>query len=356
MAAQVFRAALAPRIVWSVILTVVVAFAASPLLRGILPREWDRELRSAVILAAIVVVVALIWFVALWAQAIRVVVTQDSVEVRRPFQRMHGWARASTRFSSSVTQHRTNGLPSGATRALVAVDGFGATTVNLPGMGRRTFNALMTTIAPVEAPVPGVASAPLAGAAASGGPLPAGPAHPLAPPAPPAQRVFEPVVDVVRGKARRLGLVGVPFLVIGVLAALACVPFWNASDELLPILLFTTAAVTVPIGAGLLLGAAILGARVRSIPSRIETLPGAIVVDGELFAMNQLRSVVLHPPAYPERRLRIELAGGGRRDWLLGVPTTKRDRGDLLPDYDRLIDAIALSAQASPGLVRLDRG
>ena len=73
MAAQVFRAALAPRIVWSVILTVVVAFAASPVLRGILPREWDRELRSAVILAAIVVAAALIWFVALWAQAVRVV-------------------------------------------------------------------------------------------------------------------------------------------------------------------------------------------------------------------------------------------------------------------------------------------
>lgn len=356
MAAQVFRVALAPRIVWSVILSIVVASAASPVLRGVLPRDWDRELRSAVIVGAIVVVVALIWFVALWAQALRVVVTADSVEVRRPFQRMHGWARAGTRFSSSVTQHRTNGLPSGATRALVAVDGSGATTVNLPGMSRRTFNALMTTIAPVEAPVPGVAVVPLAGSMASGGPLPVGPAHPLAPPSPPAQRVFEPVADVVRGKARRLALVGVPFLVVAVLAALACVPFWNTSDELLPILLVTIAAVTVPIGAGLLLGAAILRARVRSIPNRIETLPGAIVVDGELFAMNQLRSVVLHPPAYPERRLRIELAGGGRREWLLGVPTTKRDRGDLLPDYDRLIDAIALSAQSSPGLVRFDRG
>jgi hypothetical protein len=55
---------------------------------------------------------------------------------------------------------------------------------------------------------------------------------------------------VVHGKARRLGLVGVPFLVVGVLAAPACVPFWWASDELLPVLLLTGAAVAVPLGAG----------------------------------------------------------------------------------------------------------
>lgn len=320
---------LLPRLLVTLLIGGVVLAIALNAVPMELPRSWgglnQRRLISA--LLSLVVIVPMLGWAFVWGK-VRVVVTDPAVEVFKGGRLRHQWDRATTRFGSKVTQQRTNGIRSGAVRALVAYPaGGGEVEVPIPGLSQTRFNEMYATLVPLDV---------------------APPARPIVPPPPyqpgpsgqPGQQVSgaQPVVPPPPGAVA--GGVGMPAPVAGP----GLVP--GVQSGVVPGAQPGLQSVWAPRNDW-------MGGK-RKAPERIDVGPGVLVVDGEQFPFGSLAAIQLSPPNYASWVLALRTADGGRKRWTLGQPGA--DAQTPWATYVGLIDALRYAAQGYPGLVQFDLG
>lgn len=138
--------------VGAVVLSAVLSAATLFLLPRFLPGTMKISTRGVVVLVVAIALTVAVFAGFFWFRNIRIVVRPHEVEIGKPGSR-ETFARATTAFRSKITEHRTNGLPSGTTRALVVHTGDREITIELPGYTRPLFNELMATLNPIAQPV-----------------------------------------------------------------------------------------------------------------------------------------------------------------------------------------------------------
>lgn len=152
-APRVFRRGWVGAIIGAIIASAVVILIALLVIPDLLPVTTSRGVRATLALAVAVIGVGLVWFSAFWLRNIRVEVTPDAVEVRRPGQVLHRIERQGTEFSGHVTKQRTNGIPTGKLYRLIARAPSEGFTAELPGFRARTFELLLATLHAQDGPI-----------------------------------------------------------------------------------------------------------------------------------------------------------------------------------------------------------
>lgn len=150
---RVFRRNPVTPVLAAIVISVVNSGIAVFAIPEFLPIATTRQTRAILAIAVAVVAVIATWAVIMWTRNIRVVVTQDAVEVRRPFQVLHTVPRAGAEFGGRVTRERTWGIQSGATYELLGRTPSTGFTQVLPWFSRRTFEALVAELRGEPAPV-----------------------------------------------------------------------------------------------------------------------------------------------------------------------------------------------------------
>lgn len=313
--------------VGAVVLSAVLSAATLFLLPRFLPGTMKISTRGVVVLVVAIALTVAVFAGFFWFRNIRIVVRPHEVEIGKPGSR-ETFARATTAFRSKITEHRTNGLPSGTTRALVVHTGDREITIELPGYTRPLFNELMATLNPIAQPV---FDDPLAAARAG------------------AQLPTQFTVDATgeRRLASRITIAAVVFLVIAVgVGWLVLVPGF-VEGELSALILLAPFAAVAAIGFGF--GAVQRRRLVRSIPALVSIDTHGIRIDGVDNPYTQLSRIWLTPPAYPVKRLRLARAGGKTTTHLLAS-----SRVGITPDYGDLLLAVRARTAHLPGLLSLD--
>jgi len=325
--AQVFRRHPVRSAVGAVVLSAVLSAAALFLLPRMLPRTMDIETRGIIVLVAAIVLTGIVCTSMLWLRNTRIVVRPDTVEIGRAGNR-ETYDRSTTAFRSKITEHRTNGIRSGITRALVVYSAGREITVDLPGFTRSTFNELMAELTPIASPAP---ADPVEAARAR------------------AQLPSSFTVDSSKERALATGLTiaAVVLLVVAAAAtALAFTPGFLDSELSALVLLIPFAGVA---GIGLLIGA-IQRQRVRTrIPAHISVSHHGIRLDDVDVPFAQLTRIWLTPTGYPVRRIRFERAGGRSTTHILGS-----NRVQMTPDYGDFLLTVRAETARMPELLRLD--
>lgn len=313
--------------VGALVLAAVLSAAALFILPRFLPRTMNISTRGSIVLVVAIGLTIAVFVGAFWFRNIRVVVASDSVEIGRAGAR-ETFPRATTAFRSKITEHRTNGLPSGTTRALVVYSGDREVTIELPGFTRATFNELMAHLNPIAQP-------------------------PVADPVQAARaRAHLPssfTVDAAgeRRFASRLRIAAVAFFAVTLaFALLAAVPGFLDSELSALVLIVPMAGIAA---IGFTIGAVQRRRLVRSIPSRLTVSPHGIRLDEADHPYTQLTRIWMTPPAYPVRRIRFERAGGKRITHLLAS-----SRVAITPAYTDLLLAVRAQTAHLPGLLSLD--
>ncbi|PRB18351.1 hypothetical protein [Microbacterium sp. MYb62] len=311
----------------AIVLSVVLSAATLFLLPKFLPRTENISTRGMLVLVVAIALTVAVFAGFFWFRNIRIVVRPDAVEIGKAGSR-ETFSRAATAFRSKITEHRTNGLPSGTTRALIVHSGDREITIELPGYTRSMFNELMATLNPIAQPV---FDDPVA-AARAGSQLPT---------------LFTIDAAGERRLATRITFAAVAFLVIAVgVGLLVAVPGF-VDSELSALVLLAPFAALAAIGFGI--GAVQRRRLVRSIPAQVSIDTHGIRIDGVDNPYTQLSRIWLTPPAYPVTRLRIERIGGKATMHLLSS-----SRVEITPDYGDLLLAVRARTAHLPGLLSLD--
>lgn len=313
--------------VGALVLAAVLSVAALFILPQFLPRTMNISTRGSVVLVVAIGLTIAVFVGAFWFRNIRVVVRPDTVEIGRAGAR-ETFPRATTAFRSKITEHRTNGLPSGTTRALVVYSGDREVTIELPGFTRTTFNELMAQLNPIAQP-------------------------PVADPVEAARaRAHLPssfTVDATgeRRFASRLTIAAVVFFAVTLaFGLLAAVPGFLDSELSALVLIVPMTAIA---GIGFTIGAVQRRRLVRSIPSQMTVSTHGIRLDDVDQPYAQLTRIWMTPPAYPVQRIRFERAGGKRTTHLLAS-----SRVTIAPEYTDLLLAVRAQTAHFPGLLSLD--
>ncbi|MFJ4223425.1 hypothetical protein [Microbacterium sp. NPDC089695] len=324
---RVFRRHPVRAVVSAIVLTVVLSAAALFILPRFLPRRMDVETRGIIVLVVAVALTAAVWLSIFWFRNVRIAVHPTQVEIGRGGNR-EIFDRSTTAFRPKITEHRTNGLRSGVTRALLVYSGDREITVELHGFTRADVNELMAVLNPIDAP-------------------------PVADPVEAARaRAHLPTsftVDASKERGFAIGLtVGAAISLVAALGvvALAFTPGFLDGELSALVLIVPFAGVA---GIGLLIGALQRWRVLRAIPARIGVSTQGLRLDAEDVPFAQLTRIWLTPTGYPVRRMKIERAAGRSRTMVLGS-----SRVQTTPDYADLLVTLRAQTAHLPGLLRLD--
>lgn len=324
---RVFRRHPARAVLSAIVLTVVLSAATLFLLPRFLPRQMDVETRGILVLVVAVALAVAVWLGIFWFRNVRIAVHSTTVEIGRGGNR-ETFDRATTAFRSKITEHRTNGLRSGVTRALLVHSGGREITVELPGFTRADFNELMAVLNPIDQPP---AADPVEAARAR------------------AHLPTSFTVDTSKERGFATGLtVGAVIALVAALAAVAYAftPGFFDSDLSALVMIVPFAGLA---GIGLLIGALHRRRVLASIPARIGVSAQGLRLDDEDEPYSQLTRIWLTPTGYPVRRLRIDRASGRSRTMVLGS-----SRVGMTPDYADFLVTVRAQTAHLPGLLRLD--
>ena len=324
---RVFRRHPARAVVSAVLLSAALSAAALFILPQFLPRGMDLSTRGTIVLVVAIALTLVIFASIFWLRNTRIVVRPDSVEVGRAGNR-ELFDRATTGFRSKITEHRTNGLRSGITRALIIDSGGREITLELAGYTRATFNDLMAMLNPIAPPT---AADPVDAARAR------------------AQLPSSFTVDASRERRLAAGLtIGAVVLLIvaAVVGVLAASPGFLDGELSALVLLVPFAGVA---GIGLAIGALQRSRVAKAIPSRVTVSHHGIRFDDVDLPFTQLTRIWLTPTGYPVRRIRFERAAGRTTTHVLGS-----SRVQMSPDYSGFLLAVRAETAHVPGLLHLD--
>lgn len=311
----------------ALVLSLVLSAAALFIIPVLLPRNMSISTRGQIVLVAVVVLTIAVWVGAFWLRNIRVIVRPDTVEIGRPGG-TQTYARAATVFRSKVTEHRTNGLRTGTTRALVVWTDGRETLIDLPGYSRTMFNELMAELSPIAQPP---AADPVAAA---------------------RERAKLPTVFRLDATAeRRLGhgfliTAVILFAVAAAVGLLMLTPGFLDSELSALVMLIPfagLAAIGFAIGAGQRLRAA------RRTPAQIEVGHHGLRIGEVDHPYAHLTRIWLTPPAYPVHRIKLDRATGRSTTLVLGST-----RVTMTPPYEEFLLALRSETAHLPGLVSLD--
>lgn len=324
---RVFRRHPARTAVGAIVVSAMLSAAALFILPQFLPRLMDLSTRGAIVLVVAIALTAAVWVGAFWLRNIRVVVGPDAVEIGRPGNR-ETYSRATTAFRSRITEHRTNGLPSGTTRALILHTAGREVTIELPGFTRATFNELMAMLNPI-APPPMTDPVEAARARAQ---LPSS---------------FTVDSSGERRLATRLTIAATVMLIVAALVgALALTPgFLDGELSALVLLVPFAVLAAIPLAIGAIQRRRVL----KAIPARISVNHHGIRFDDLDVPFAQLTRIWMTPTGYPVRRLRLERAAGRSSAHVLGS-----SRVQMSPDYADFLLAVRAETAHTPGLLQLD--
>ena len=323
---RVFRRHPGRAAVSAVAMTAVLSALTLFVLPQFLPRRMDIPTRGIIVLVVALALTAAVWLGIFWFRNVRIAVHPMTVEVGRGGNR-EVFDRATTVFHSKITEHRTNGIRSGVTRALIVYSNGREIIVELPGFTRTTFNELMAVLNPIDEPP---AVDPVAAARAR--------AH--------LPTSFQVDATKERGFANGL-LVGavVSLLVTAAVVAAAFTPGFLDGDLSALVLIAPFAGVA---GMGLLIGAVQRRRVLRGIPARIAISQQALRLDDLDVPYAQLSRIWLTPAGYPVRRLRLERRAGRATTHVLGSPRVALD-----PDSGTFLVTVRAQTAHLPGLLRL---
>lgn len=324
---RVFRRHPARAAVSAIVLSAVLSAAALFILPQFLPRRMDLSTRGMIVLAVAIALTLIVFVSTFWLRNTRVVVRADSVEVGRAGNR-EVYDRATTGFRSKITEHRTNGLRSGITRALVVYSGGREITVELPGFTRATFNDLMAVLTPIAPPK---AADPVEAARAR------------------AQLPSSFTVDssAERRLASGLAIGAVVLLVVAAAVVVLALQPGFLDGELSALVLLVPFAGLAGIGLGI--GALQRRRVAASIPSHITVSHHGFRFDDVDVPFAQLTRIWLTPTGYPVRRIKLERAAGRSSTHVLGS-----SRVHMTPDYSDFLLAVRAETANLPGLLQLD--
>ena len=324
---RVFRRHPLRSAVGAILLSAALSAATLFLLPQFLPRTMNISTRGLLVLVLAIALTVAVFAGFFWFRNIRIVVRPDTVEIGKAGSR-ETFPRATTAFRAKITEHRTNGLPSGTTRALIVHSGAREITIELPGYSRPLFNELMATLNPITQPV---FEDPVAAARAG------------------AQLPTQFTIDAT-GERRLAARITIAAVVSGVIALgaglLFAVPGFLDS-ELSALILLAPFAALAAIGLGIAAGQR--HRVVRSVPAHVSVDSHGIRVDGVDHPYAQLSRIWLTPPAYPVKRLRLQRAAGKTTSHLLAS-----SRVTISPDYGDLLLAVRARTAHLPGLLSLD--
>ncbi|MGJ0389987.1 hypothetical protein [Microbacterium sp. CGR1] len=324
---RVFRRHPGRALVSAVLLSAALSAAALFILPQFLPRGMNISTRGTIVLVVAIALTLLIFGSTFWLRNTRVVVRADSVEVGRPGSR-EVFDRATTGFRSKITEHRTNGIRSGITRALIIHNGGREITVELAGFTRATFNDLMAMLNPIASPPT---------------------ADPVAAARERAQLPSSFTVDSSGERRLVSGLtIGAVVLLIvaALVGALAASPGFLDGELSALVLVVPLAGVA---GIGLAIGAFQRRRVLKAIPARITVSHHGIRFDDVDLPFAQLTRIWLTPAGYPVRRIRFERAAGRATSHVLGSP-----RVQMTPEYTAFLLAVRAETAQHPELLRLD--
>ncbi|KQQ67118.1 hypothetical protein ASF63_07795 [Microbacterium sp. Leaf320] len=324
---RVFRRHPARSVVSAILLSAALSAAALFILPQFLPRRMDLSTRGTIVLVVAVVLTLVIFVSIFWLRNTRVVVRADSVEVGRAGNR-EVFDRATTAFRSKITEHRTNGIRSGITRALIIHNGGREITVELVGFTRATFNDLMAMLNPIAPPPT---------------------ADPVAAARERAQLPSSFTVDSSGERRLASGLIigaVVLLIVAAAVGALAASPGFLDGDLSALVLLVPLAGVA---GIGLAIGASQRRRVLKAIPAHVMVSHHGIRFDDTDLPYAQLTRIWLTPAGYPVRRIRFERAAGRTTVHVLGSP-----RVQMSPEYTAFLLAVRAETARYPELLRLD--
>ena len=246
--------------------------------------------------------------------------TPTQVSLHRAGRQRETWERANTSFASFVIRESTNGIPTGATRKLIATTAGERVETALPWFSAKTFNALIADVAPL---------------------VPASPTS------------FTPTPTVSSGSftlnhsaAGRTRIVVLVILGIGLAAAAAFVAIGVTEMSLDMTLLI--------VGSGLVLIVVIAGAvllRGSRVPRQVTVSQSALTFDDRVFPLGQLVGIVATPAGYENARgRRVTLVGTTGRRTVIGLGAGKR----VFPEYEHYLEAIRGATTHRPGMFTLD--
>ncbi|MFJ4998924.1 hypothetical protein ACIP5T_12275 [Microbacterium sp. NPDC088619] len=324
---RVFRRHPARAVVSAVVVSAALSAAALFILPQFLPRRMDISTRGTIVLVVAIALTLVVFASIFWLRNTRVVVRSDSVEVGRAGNR-EVYDRATTGFRSKITEHRTNGLRSGITRALIIYTSGREITVELAGFTRSTFNDLMAMLNPIAHP-------PVAD------PVEAARAR--------AQLPSSFTVDSSgeRRLASGLAIGAAVSLVAAVAVAIVAASPGFLDSELSALVLMVPFAGLA--GIGLAIGAVLRRRVLKAIPARIEVSHHGIRLDDVDLPFAQLTRIWLTPTGYPVRRVKFERAAGRPSTHVLGS-----GRVQMTPDYSDFLLAVRAETAHLPELLRLD--
>lgn len=323
---RVFRRSPLRSAVGAIVLSAVLSAATLFLLPRFLPRTMDISTRGVLVLIVAIAFTVAVFAGFFWFRNIRIVVRPDAVEIGKAGSR-ETFPRATTAFRSKITEHRTNGLPSGTTRALVVYSGDREITIELPGYSRPLFNELMATLNPIAQPVEDAVEAARAR----------------------SQLPSSFTIDAA-GERRLVRLLTTWALVLLAIAAgfalIAVVPGFLDSELSALVLIVPFAAVG---GIGLAIGAAQRRRVLRMIPARVSVSRHGIRIDDAEHPFAGLVRIWMTPTGYVVRRLRLQGSAGKGSTHVLAS-----SRVAMAPDYAEFLLAVRADTAHLPGLLSLD--
>lgn len=311
----------------ALLLSAVVSAAALFIIPGLLPRNMNISTRGQIVLVAAIVLTIAVWVGSFWLRNIRVIVRPDTVEIGRPGG-MQAYPRATTAFRSKVTEHRTNGLRTGTTRALVVWTDGRETVIDLPGFTRAAFNELMAVLAPIAQPA---AADPVA-AARERAKLPT---------------TFRLDASAERRIGRGLLITAIALLLVSAGVALLALTPGFLDGELSALVLLIPFAGLAAIGFAI--GAAQRYRAARRTPAQIVVSHHGLRIGDVDHPYPQLTRIWLTPPAYPVHRIRLDRVAGRSITLILGST-----RVSMAPSYAEFLLALRSETAHLPGLVSLD--
>lgn len=335
---QVYRQGHTRRTLGALFLAGLIALGCWYVVPVLIPDRYsDTVDRNATIAAATVLILAL-WIGMFWWSNTRVQVGPDFVEVWRPGKLVHRWSRHDTQFSSQITRHSTNGVPSGSVRALQAHNQHGTQEVALGGMSRKNFNELYALI---SLPVGQTAAASYQPQGWAGAPSqPPGLTHPI---------VFTTQPTALASRARLIWALAALFTLVGTGALVMIFGYGRLESPYI----WATGALFI----GVIL--AIIGiagiTQERSRPHQVVVAPDALIIGDDRHDFAGLERIWLTPASYAKRELRVVGPGGRKRSYSFGNGTVRPDR-QVLPEWDGLIDTLKQATAQRPGMVALDLG
>lgn len=311
----------------ALVLSVVLSTAVLFILPLFLPRTMNISTRGQIVLVAAIALTIAVWVGAFWLRNIRVVVRPDTVDIGRPGG-MQRYARATTAFRPKVTEHRTNGLRTGTTRALVVWTEGRESIVDLPGFSRTMFNELMAELAPIAQPV----AADAVAAARERAKLPT---------------TFRLDASGERRIGRGFLITAVVlFAVTAGVTLLVLTPGFLDSDLSALVLLIPFAGIAA---FGFAIGAAQRYRAARRTPGQIVVSHHGLRIGEADHPYSQLTRIWLTPLGYPVHRIRLDRAAGRAITHILGST-----RVSMTPSYEEFLLALRAETAQLPGLVSLD--